>query len=1100
VVCPFEDVKSRIQIGYTGEGSRIAKDFYLPLLKRTKDYSRASGYFSIESLVITAAGLAGLVKNGGNMRLVVGAHDFGPEIVKAVELSKSDAEGVLNRISEQIARGLETVESVFERRRLEALAWMIANGTLEIRVAIPKRTFHGRGNGIFHEKSILMKDADGCAVQAAGSANETRQAYEMNGENLTVHMSWRLGAKEYIEKAEIDFQALWEGGKHPDYYTFTLPEAIKKKLHERFYREQKPIEPLDVGSAGADIGRIGERCTALCRVAKMVSVLGQAEGLVHMGLGPVRLYPHQAFAADYTVQRFPHRILLADEVGLGKTLEAGAAIKRMITAKEIERVLILTPKNVTKQWMEEMWEHFRLHFYLLTTFPSKSLLDALGNVVPLSDGENPFSHPGIDLVVASWHYARKSEPKRMLLDATRGFDLVVVDEAHAARKKRSDTDTRAQPTKVNELCMELGISAPHMLLLTATPVQLRAIESHDLLRVLGLGGRWAVESEFESYFSALRKPPEDCSDDELQKCFKLASEFARSYLSEETWKKLAETTLGPDMAPAVVKAIRTGSGEQVALSVCLRRGRDKLHMLLMELSPVQWFMIRNTRSKLERSGFKFPKRIVEERNVMLSREHEELLAELDDYLHHHYAAYEKLIDPANRGTIGFVRSIYHQRFVSCFSAAHQTLTNRLGFISGLLNGDREALLRAAAKLLEDEELEEDEDDIVEATQELIGNREAEELLRIEEQKVIALLKKLEPYALGNITGSDPKLRAVLDEVRKLRNSQGRSILVFSKYVDTIHALKEFLLSHGFDQRQMAIYTGEGGQLPEGGKFVTVPKDKVQKALEEGKVSLVLCTDAAREGLNLQVASAIINVDMPWNPSSVEQRIGRVDRLGQDAPDVVVTNVWYPNSIEARMYHVLFERRQIYKLVIGPAQELFSNGLRKAFDESLRAERLDVLVQETFNRIDMVKGDLETAERVLSGRASEGNEGLDNRAVELVEKFVMKACDILGFKVQIRDGRLYVENVVLPEEVSQWNGASLVMGKQNALTPAHPIVQWLCEIVDENSGPAQECDRSIYLLKDENGVGTFYISDENGMSPCSTSDALEILAEYLEEPI
>jgi hypothetical protein len=78
--CPFQDIKNEINISYTGEGRRIAREFYIPLLKRAQFYNRASGYFSIDSMVITAAGLAGLIKNEGKMRLVLGAHDFGPEI------------------------------------------------------------------------------------------------------------------------------------------------------------------------------------------------------------------------------------------------------------------------------------------------------------------------------------------------------------------------------------------------------------------------------------------------------------------------------------------------------------------------------------------------------------------------------------------------------------------------------------------------------------------------------------------------------------------------------------------------------------------------------------------------------------------------------------------------------------------------------------------------------------------------------------------------------------------------------------------------------------------------------------------------------------
>jgi hypothetical protein len=199
MTCLFDSLKGSLSISYTGEGSRIARDFYIPVLKKSSRYYRLSGYFSIESLTITAAGLAGLVNNKGHMKLVVGAHDLSPELIRAYTISRNEAKNLLEEMGQRIASGMESVEGIFETERLKALAWMLANGTLEIRVAIPKKTFVGRGNGIFHEKLLIMEDNDGCFVEATGSANETRQAYDLNGESLTVHMSWREGAMEYIE-------------------------------------------------------------------------------------------------------------------------------------------------------------------------------------------------------------------------------------------------------------------------------------------------------------------------------------------------------------------------------------------------------------------------------------------------------------------------------------------------------------------------------------------------------------------------------------------------------------------------------------------------------------------------------------------------------------------------------------------------------------------------------------------------------------------------------------------------------------------------------------------------------------------------------------
>ena len=87
--------------------------------------------------------------------------------------------------------------------------------------------------------------------------------------------------------------------------------------------------------------------------------LGSIQDRVDLGLGPVRLYPHQTFTADFVLSDL-RRCLLADEVGLGKTLEAGAIIKRLVQERQVDRILILAPKNVARQWMEEMDYHFDL--------------------------------------------------------------------------------------------------------------------------------------------------------------------------------------------------------------------------------------------------------------------------------------------------------------------------------------------------------------------------------------------------------------------------------------------------------------------------------------------------------------------------------------------------------------------------------------------------------------------------------------------------------------------------------------------------------------------------------------------------------------------
>ena len=126
--CQFDSLKPFLQISYTGEGSQIARDFYIPVLKSTR-YYRLSGYFSIDSLAITAAGLAGFINNNGHMQLVVGAHDVKSDLILAQTLSEENAQYLLDEISSRITEGLDTITDIIEKERLKALAWMIARGS-----------------------------------------------------------------------------------------------------------------------------------------------------------------------------------------------------------------------------------------------------------------------------------------------------------------------------------------------------------------------------------------------------------------------------------------------------------------------------------------------------------------------------------------------------------------------------------------------------------------------------------------------------------------------------------------------------------------------------------------------------------------------------------------------------------------------------------------------------------------------------------------------------------------------------------------------------------------------------------------------------------
>src|SRR5690606_23594489 len=124
---------------------------------------------------------------------------------------------------------------------------------------------------------------------------------------------------------------------------------------------------------------------------------------------------------------------------------------------------------------------------------------------------------------------------------------------------------------------------------------------------------------------------------------------------------------------------------------------------------------------------------------------------------------------------------------------------------------------------------------------------------------------------------------------KKLTADGRGVLIFTGYTDTMEYLRDALAS-AFGAA-VASYSGEGGAVRAGQAWIPASKEAVTAALRAGTIKVLVCTDAASEGLNLQAAGALVNFDLPWNPSKVEQRIGRVDRIGQELPVLPIVNLY-----------------------------------------------------------------------------------------------------------------------------------------------------------------------------------------------------------------
>ena len=278
-------------------------------------------------------------------------------------------------------------------------------------------------------------------------------------------------------------------------------------------------------------------------------------------------------------------------------------------------------------------------------------------------------------------------------------------------------------------------------------------------------------------------------------------------------------------------------------------------------------------------------------------EERDLYLRIEEYISNFYRKYEE-----KRKGLGFVMTVYRRRLTSSFYAVRCSMERRLAFLRG------EARLE-----LDDDDLEQDALSL-DLDEEELGERIADyrdEIAYVED--FLHQLRMLSTY--------DSKVTQLLADLETAFRERD-TVLVFTQYTDTMDFLREQLRQkYG---GQVACYSGRGGEWWDGNTWVPITKEELKNAFREGDtIKILLATDAASEGLNLQTCGVLINYDMPWNPMRVEQRIGRIDRIGQRYEIVWISNYFYRDTVEARVYQALDDRIGWFQDVVGPLQPILA---------------------------------------------------------------------------------------------------------------------------------------------------------------------------------
>ena len=534
--------------------------------------------------------------------------------------------------------------------------------------------------------------------------------------------------------------------------------------------------------------------------ATMVREIGLLSGA---RFGRVTLEAYQLAPALRILAKPRPSLLIADDVGLGKTIEAGLVMLELMARGRASRILIVTPPGLMDQWQDELRQKFGLDFTIIDNASGLSRVQT-----DLPAGINPWD--AIPRIIASIDFLKKETIRNRALRKRR--DLVIVDEAHAlAESGTSDNPYRTQRTRLGLALREAGRG---LLLLTATPHNGYSHSFRSLLELV------------EPTIATFRGRKEDL-------------------------ERRIETARIRRMKPQIRRRLPDGTEEDV-----------------------------------------FPRRAVHGLAITgLTADEKELLRKVASYCSR--TAHEAE-DTEDADLVGFAMQIVKKRALSSRAALSETLDHRL-----------EALRKDEAREEPPDraELRDLQADLPlgEAAAERTVRRvlrsaiPRDERRRKNEVRALNSIRRL----LGKLPAEDPKTQALVSELRRVfAEHPSDKVIVFTEYRDTLDAIRARLNAEPDLAGRYVILHGN---------MRRAQRLKRQEEFENPKIRVLLATDAASEGLNLQKqCHRVIHFELPWNPNRLEQRNGRVDRYGQTC-NPVIRYLYYPDSPEEAVLDQLISK-------------------------------------------------------------------------------------------------------------------------------------------------------------------------------------------------
>ncbi len=627
----------------------------------------------------------------------------------------------------------------------------------------------------------------------------------------------------------------------------------------------------------------------------------------------IELLPHQVFVTDKVLRDYPHRFLLADEVGLGKTIEAGLILKELRARGSAKRVLIVAPAGLVSQWVDELRSKFNETF---TRIDSTNL----SAHIALCGGDVERVWHSYSSIVTSLHMLRNNERHLEPL-LTQEWDLVIFDEAHHLRRslegRRPGGDGDLEGRKVTaayRLAQRFQKRATSLLLLTATPLQLHAYELFSLIELLD-PTLFPTFHDFEQYRT--RIPQLNSAADRLDRYhelddserFALAKDLAALTASERSKEKPVNVYVGLESP----------------------EGREQYYARIADAHHLTRVLIRN-RKRLVFDDLQ--PRVARVRRVTYSDAEWQAYHAVTAYLQEWY----NIAIRDRNNALGFLMVTYRKILTSSSYALRQSFLRRIERLQHIKRAGQLVQQRAAGDLMEDES--EELDTLLERYGDAVATSDPG-FIDLEVDQLRRLKSMLEDIEV------DAKASGLMAEVAEILRDPNEKILIFTQFTETLNYLRRLLEP----QYRVCVFSGNM-RAPD--------KDKAIDEFRE-TCQIMIATEAAGEGRNLQFCHIMVNYDLPWNPMRIEQRIGRVDRIGQKLP-VQIINMSIVGTMEERVLQVLHERINIFESVLGaldPILESIEGDVRQymfggGVDVNTRTRQFEQQVSDRARQVDQME--------------------------------------------------------------------------------------------------------------------------------------------------